>query len=242
LKGQIQEFSKFPISIGRQAGCQVRFEKDLTTISRHHARIERQGNRFRIIDASTNGTYVNGKRIADVYLRDGDVITFSDKGPKTNFLTKIKIGNIPAPAAPVDLPASAPTSSLRPHDPEPGHTAGPALEIPVISTHATLVIQFGQTLQSYNLLPVTIGSHPTCDFVITDDSLATHHVQIFFNENAYYVKDLTGKKMVSINGRPIGTQSVLAKGAELSLTEQGPRFRFIGGGRLAHIPNGLPVS
>ena len=237
LKGQIQEFSKFPIQIGRQSGCQVRFDKDLTTISRQHARIERQGNRFRIVDASTNGTYVNGKRIANVYLRDGDVITFSDNGPKANFLTKIKIDNAPVPPSPPDQPASPPTSSLRPHNQEPGLTAGPAQEIPIISINVPLVIQFGQTLQSYDVLPVTIGSDPTCDFVIADSGLAGRHVQIFFSDNAYYIKDMTGKKRVSINKRPIGTQSVLAKGAELSLTPQGPLFRFLGGGRLAQIPD-----
>ena len=32
------------------------------------------------------------------------------------------------------------------------------MEIPVISTSAPLVIQFGPTLQSYDLLPVTIGT------------------------------------------------------------------------------------
>ena len=52
LKGQIQDFSEFPVHIGRHSTCQVRFEKDLTTISRRHARIDRQGNRFRIIDAN----------------------------------------------------------------------------------------------------------------------------------------------------------------------------------------------
>ena len=101
LKGQIQDFSQFPVHIGRHSSCQVRFDKDLTTLSRRHARIDRQGNRFRIIDASTNGTYVNGKRIADVYLRDGDVITFSENGPKASFLTKIEAGEAPIPQCPV---------------------------------------------------------------------------------------------------------------------------------------------
>jgi pSer/pThr/pTyr-binding forkhead associated (FHA) protein len=100
LKGQIQDFSQFPVKIGRHSSCQVRFDKDLTTISRRHARIERHGNRFRIIDASTNGTYVNGKRIADVYLRDGDVITFSDNGPKASFLTNIETAEAPVQSIP----------------------------------------------------------------------------------------------------------------------------------------------
>ena len=255
LKGQIQDFSQFPVYIGRHSSCQVRFDKDLTTISRRHARIDRQGNRFRIVDASTNGTYVNGKRIADVYLRDGDVITFSENGPKASFLTKIEAGDAPVaharsaqpmPPSPVSpaqpqMPAPAAVSPSPvpspppPNTPEPSLTAGPGLEIPVISTNATLVIQFGPTLQSYNLLPVTIGTDPACDFVIANNALAGRHIQIFFYDNEYYAKDLTGRSTVSINGRPVGTQSVIAQGAELSLTEQGPKFRFLGGGRLAEI-------
>lgn len=271
LKGKIQDFSDFPVHIGRHSSCQVRFEKDLTTISRRHARIDRQGNRFRIIDASTNGTYVNGKRIADVYLRDGDVITFSENGPKASFLTKIESGQVPIPTPP---PAQSPSTPLPPVDPvpsaasttppaapvnqqpaapmpaspapatppqpaasEPALTVGPDLEIPVISTNAPLVIQFGPTLQSYNLLPIVIGTAPDSDFVIADNALAGRHVQIFFNENDYYAKDLTGRNVVTINGRPVGNQSVLAQGAELSLTDQGPKFKFLGGGRLAEIPD-----
>ncbi len=264
LKGQIQDFYQFPVQIGRHSSCQVRFEKDLTTISRRHARIERQGNRFRIIDASTNGTYVNGKRIADVYLRDGDVITFSENGPKASFLTKIEAGNVPippapsfqaappSPVAPVQPQNPAPASSVpsegpsmpppRPHATEPDLTVGPDLEIPVISVNAPLVIQFGPTLQSYNLLPVTIGTDPACDFMLANPSLAGRHLQIFFNEKDYYAKDLTGRSMVTINGRPVGAQAVLAQGAELSLTDQGPKFRFLGGGRLAEIQDVAPEA
>jgi len=111
------------------------------------------------------------------------------------------------------------------------------MEIPVISTSAPLVVQFGPTLQSYNLLPVTIGTDADCDFVIADSALAGRHVQIFFNDNNYYAKDLTGRNMVTINGRPVGSQSVLAQGAELALTDRGPKFKFLGGGRLAEIPD-----
>ena len=255
LKGQIQDFSQFPVHIGRHSSCQVRFDKNLTTLSRRHARIDRQGNRFRIIDASTNGTYVNGKRIADVYLRDGDVITFTENGPKASFLTKIEAGDAPIPQAqsaqpmppspvspaqpqmPAPTPAAPPAENSPPSPlpPEPGLTVGPGLEIPVISVNAPLVIQFGPTLQSYNLLPVTIGTDPACDFVIANDALAGRHIQIFFSDNEYYAKDLTGSGMVTINGRPVGTQSVIAQGAELSLTDKGPKFRFLGGGRLAEI-------
>jgi pSer/pThr/pTyr-binding forkhead associated (FHA) protein len=242
LKGQVSEFSQFPVHIGRHSSCQIRFGKDMATISRQHARIECKGNRFRIIDVSTNGTFINGKRIADVYLRDGDVITFSENGPKASFLTKIGAGSTNSSTIPASR--SKPTSSRNasnqtdrslPPSPDPNLTVGADLEIEVLSANAPLVIQFGQTLQSYNLLPITIGNDPACDFVIADDKLNDRHVQIFFSEKEYYAKDLTGKGIVTINGRPIETQSVLAQGAELSLADQGPIFRFLGEGRLAEI-------
>ena len=242
LKGQVSEFSQFPVHIGRHSSCQIRFSKEMATISRQHARIECKGNRFRIIDVSTNGTFINGKRIADVYLRDGDVITFSENGPKASFLTKIGAGSTNSSTIPASRskPASSrnasnQTDSSLPPAPDPNLTVGADLEIEVLSANAPLVIQFGQTLQSYNLLPITIGSHPACDFVIADNRLDDRHVQIFFSEKEYYAKDLTGKGIVTINGRPIETQSVLAQGAELSLTDQGPKFRFLGEGRLAEM-------
>jgi len=116
------------------------------------------------------------------------------------------------------------------------------MEVPVISTSAPLVIQFGPTLQSYNLLPVTIGTDADCDFVIADSTLAGQHVQIFFNDDNYYAKDMTGRNVVAINGRPVGSQAVLAQGAELSLTDRGPKFKFLGGGRLAEIPDVVSES
>jgi pSer/pThr/pTyr-binding forkhead associated (FHA) protein len=242
LKGKIQSFAQFPVLIGRHPSCQVRFDKDLTTISRQHARIEREGNRFRLVDTSTNGTYVNGKRIAGVYLREGDVITFTENGPKTSFLTQngtdaaAPLPSVTPPAPDAGAKATAAPPSQAPVPPDPEMTIGADLEIPVVGISAPLVVQFGPTLRSFDQLPVTIGTDPACEFVIASETLAARHVQIFFSENDYYAKDLTGRSMVTINDRPVGTRSVLAQGAELSLAPQGPRFRFLGGGRLAEIP------
>lgn len=70
------EFAAVEISIGSAAG------NDLVvvdaTVSRRHARLTREGDNFLLTDLeSTNGTYVNGKRIAEATtVRDGDEITF----------------------------------------------------------------------------------------------------------------------------------------------------------------------
>ena len=259
LKGQIQDFSDFPVHIGRHSTCQVRFEKDLTTISRKHARIERQGNRFRIIDASTNGTYVNGKRIADVYLRDGDVITFSENGPKASFLTRIEEGAaaVPPPTAPpspetVQPPPAAPEPPAQAPPapppqaavpPEPTPRPAPTPPVPpapsadadavIRKVKVPLVVQFGPTLRSFKELPITVGRHPGCDMHLDHPDLADKHAQIFFDQDQYWVRDLTGQSRVQINGQAVGLQAQLQHDAVVALCEGGPTFRFMSGGRLA---------
>ncbi|HKY35247.1 MAG TPA: GGDEF domain-containing protein [Polyangiaceae bacterium] len=62
-----------PIEIGRGSGAALILDAD--SVSRKHARIERFGGGHRIIDqGSTNGTYVNGVRIKEHILKDGDRI------------------------------------------------------------------------------------------------------------------------------------------------------------------------
>lgn len=61
------------MTIGRDpaAGIQV----DAFGVSRHHADLIRSGASWSIVDArSTNGTYVNGQRVDEAALRDGDRI------------------------------------------------------------------------------------------------------------------------------------------------------------------------
>ena len=65
------------VTIGRQAGNDIVL--DLAKVSRHHARIERQGNTFVIRDlASTNGTWIAGQRIVEHPLADGVMVRIGE--------------------------------------------------------------------------------------------------------------------------------------------------------------------
>jgi len=244
LKGQIQEFQERTISIGRHPTCSVIFPKDLSSVSRNHAEIVREGNRFKLIDKSTNGTFVNGKQITEVFLKDGDVIIFSQDGPKVSFLSKIDqaeqqvedIEPTPKAVAPgpvVEEPPAAPS----PKPPEPAIPAPaepmPAEEVPVLRVKAPLIVQYGPTLNSYKELPITIGNGPACDFLLTHPSIMDSHAQIFFAGDQYWIKDLTGKRCISINSQAIDLQAALKVNDVISLSPQGPIFRFLGQGRLA---------
>jgi pSer/pThr/pTyr-binding forkhead associated (FHA) protein len=242
MKGEIQEFSESTITIGRNPSNHLKFPADFTNISRDHAEIVREGNKFRLIDHSTNGTFVNGKRAQEAYLRDGDVLMFTEGGPKVSFLTQTKEGVAPVETVPPPRRKEFREEPKTPVQPEPffhPEVAQPKVEKPepavVQKMHVPLVIQYGPVIRSYKMVPVIIGKHPGCDFVLQHPALYDQHIQIFFNENQYWVKDLTGKALVQLNNRPVGFHAQLNVNDDIALSPQGPVFRFLGEGRLAEI-------
>jgi pSer/pThr/pTyr-binding forkhead associated (FHA) protein len=259
-KGEIQELSEPEILIGRHPGCQVRFPKDAVTLSRKHARILREGNRFKIVDQSTNGTFVNGKQVQEIFLKDGDVITFSEGGPKVSFLTQVSDPPVPQAAAQMDTPpiftpgisTSAPQQPVpQPQPavppaqpsmaPQPVPEAPPAEAAPIIeAANAPFAIQYGPALKSFQTLPITVGKGSRCDFVVNHPAMNDQQAQFFFARNQYWIKDLTGAGNVTLNGIPVQTQAPLETNMQVALSSQGPRFRFLGGGRLAEIEDPLP--
>jgi diguanylate cyclase (GGDEF)-like protein len=61
------------IIIGRGADCDIQIDRD--SVSRKHARVQRAGNGWQVIDlGSTNGSYVNDGQITQTSLRDGDLL------------------------------------------------------------------------------------------------------------------------------------------------------------------------
>lgn len=251
MKGQIQEFTDSVIGIGRHPNCKVRFPADLAILSRTHAEIVRDGNRYKVMDLSQNGTFVNGKRVTEAYLKSGDVLMFSEGGPKVSFLTQLTEGTpeveapgpepvtqaahaAPRPAEPVKRREARETPPPSPPPPQEPR-AVPQGPVSVEPTVMPLVLQYGPTLRSYKQLPVTIGKHPNCQFAMDHPHLVDMHAQVFSVGEQYWVKDLTGRSLVRINGEPIGMQSALRSGDNLALTPQGPCFRYLGDGRFAEL-------
>jgi pSer/pThr/pTyr-binding forkhead associated (FHA) protein len=232
-----------------------------------HARIVREGNRFMLMDQSSNGTFVNGKLVKEAILKDGDVLLFAEGGPKVSFLTQTIEGTadvadsvqpaaISAPIAPAPIRAASPppapmppperldvapkpfSAPVSPSQPPAQHLG----DIPIQQVKKPLVVQYGPTLKSYNELPVTIGSGAQCDFRLDHPSVFERHAQIIYYQEQYWIKDLTGKNLVQINGRSVEGQGMLEADQRLSLSAQGPDFRFLGGGRLAEIESAAPEA
>ena len=70
-------FKGSPTTIGRQEGNSLVLDSE--RVSRTHAVIDWDGDHYSVIDnASTNGTFVNGKRVRRQVLRNGDMLSIGD--------------------------------------------------------------------------------------------------------------------------------------------------------------------
>ncbi len=73
LRGREIDVVRDPVSIGKSRTCDVVLPDE--SVSRTHAEIRREDSRYRLFDReSTNGTFLGGSRIGDIWLRPGDVI------------------------------------------------------------------------------------------------------------------------------------------------------------------------
>jgi hypothetical protein len=68
---------EYVVSVGRQEDCTVVLADP--NVSRRHAEVRPSGDGFVVVDlGSTNGTKVNGARVAEHLLRDGDEVRFGN--------------------------------------------------------------------------------------------------------------------------------------------------------------------
>lgn len=74
---QKHPIESFPFTVGRIES--VDFQIESARVSREHARFDKRGNEFWLQDLeSTNGTFLNGEKVAEASLNDGDVVTIAD--------------------------------------------------------------------------------------------------------------------------------------------------------------------
>ncbi len=252
FKGEINEYLSPVVTLGRHPDCDVVFPEDMRNISRRHAEIQREGNRFLLRDTSSNGTFVNGKQNAEVFLKNGDVLILGVGGPKISFLSTIletsastasrdiPVQPAPEPAfsrPPTDIPASfrsTPTPSPQPEKRMFASVSANPLES-IASVQKSLVIQHGVVLKVFKTLPVTLGKGADCDFVLREPSILEHHAQIFFEQSQYWIKDLTGRNMLTLDGQAVQTKAPLPPDGYLSFGPEGPKFQFLGDGRLVEV-------
>ena len=138
------------ITIGRDSSNSIAIND--AEISRRHARLTFQGGKYILEDlGSTNGTFVNGQRLAGPrVLKPGEVISFGEQiGLVFEGLSFDPGATVVSPRAAVIPSASRP---VMPPPPAPVDYAGsvPASPVPVVTTEKRVPI-------TNNPLPIVIG-------------------------------------------------------------------------------------
>lgn len=118
--------------VGRDASADVMI--DDASVSRRHARIAREGGVWTVADqASANGTFINGQRVTEAGLRQGQTLRFGDVSFKVEIeggeddLAATRLG-VARPVPPPPPPASMPTPPVVPSgDDSPTKGRSPAV-------------------------------------------------------------------------------------------------------------------
>jgi len=229
-KGQIDELSAARITIGRDPANNVIYGKESRMVSRHHAEIVREGNRFLLKNLSPNGCLVNGQPAQEAYLKQGDVIAFAEGGPKVSFLYTVQAAPRPRPqasVAPAPRPGVSSTPAPAPRSSAPTPAAG--------RESAPFTIQFGTSIKSYKQTAVTLGRDAGNQFVVSHPRVLPTHAELFFQNGQYYLRDASQAQATLLNGRPMHADTPLQNNDIITLGDGGPQLRFLGQGRFAEV-------
>ena len=233
------------VTIGRSAKSNndIVVETD-GQISKRHARIELDADgRFTVYDlGSTNGTKVNGRRIENRLLNDGDEIVvgatrlvFQQSQPaqaeeargNEDDLRTLPSGDTRSSAAPAGMAGSAAVASRPPVRDDLG-SSGPAPPIRSIRARTARLVLTDKTQDVDDFLlasETVIGRGVTNDIVLPDRSVATRHARIL-NDGTQYTLESLGNAVTTLNGMsmPAGHAEPLKDGDRLSLGDLVLRF------------------
>jgi protease PrsW len=116
------------LTVGRDEGCQLRFDPLESQVSRHHALVHVEAEGASVADqSSTNGTRVNGCRVTSAPLHDGDLIELGAGGPRI----RVAIARFESTRAAVSVPGrSAPADPRPPSESEARVSPASATTVP----------------------------------------------------------------------------------------------------------------
>ena len=196
------------IVIGRDEGCDIVVKGN--GVSRRHASITAVAGGFMLRDESSNGTLVNGNRVAGTYLLGhGDVVRFHNDELRLELDSAPTPEHQPAADATAILDLSHITKGLGGAEPRPPapKTLSASLEI-VRGSFAGACFQIERAVCS-------IGRGEENDVRIRDDTVSTTHATLLRKGDAWYVVDLRSMNGTFVEGSRVAGERELHPGARL---------------------------
>lgn len=177
--------------IGRDAHCDLILDNAM--ISSRHAQIQSYNGTAKLEDlGSTNGTFVNGEKITQSNLNDGDEITiepylFSVKGPAATVKKTaprqalyVSTSNVEAPAAPIQSADPIPAAILEFVE---GPNQGKSFEV---RSHQA-----------------TIGRSDDNDIVLPFETVSSFHAMLIFVNGSWTIQDQESVNSVFVNNQKV---------------------------------------
>ena len=216
------------VVIGRDDACDLRLDGE--GVSRRHCAIAPLPGGYLLTDESSNGTLVNGVRVAGTHiLDDGDILRLHDEELRFELI----IAHRDAGAAPESSSRAATAvldlSRLREGELSPDERRAALRPSPT----ATLEIIRGPfSGASFQIgRPVcAIGRGEQSDVRLRDDSVSSTHATLMRKANTWYVVDLRSVNGTFVDGYRIAGERELPTGATLRVGAVEMQFRSFSSG------------
>lgn len=111
----------------------------------------------------------------------------------------------------------------------PGFTPGIAPE------NAPFTIQYGVQIRSLKQASVKFGRNERNDFVIQHPEVVNVHAEVYFAQNQYFLRDLSGSHATLLNQRVIQQDTPLNNGDVIRFGHAGPQLSYLGTGRFTEL-------
>jgi pSer/pThr/pTyr-binding forkhead associated (FHA) protein len=233
--GREYQIAGSSIAIGRDASCEIVITSK--NVSRRHAEVLTSPKGYLVVDSSTNGTIVNGKRIEGQYLlARGDVIQCGEHEFRFYADTAPEPAAAEPPAGPLAPPTPAPGADFRlantlhgvprvemakpeaaPPEPAEPQAAAPAADPAAESAAlANLVVRSGPMKgQRFPIrVPVVnVGRAEYNDIAIAEESVSTTHAKLQRREGIWVLVDLESTNGTMVDGDRVEGEVPLAPGA-----------------------------
>lgn len=186
-----------PVSVGRKAGVDLLIENP--TVGRKHATVAVEGRHLKVVDLkSSNGTFVNGRKVRDATAADGDVLGFGSAEVKVVF----RKGGAGAAGLPEPI-----------DDWDEWDDGDDDFQMQPPSWHLVWIDRderVTSTVMDLTNRVLAVGSAVDCEISVPKcDGLDGEHVELTWDQGALVVRDLGSSAGTHVNGRSVDDEQVL---------------------------------
>ncbi len=191
--------AKSVTTLGRATDNDIVLEHPL--VSRHHAQVTRQEDGDYLISdlGSANGLTVNGQRVPQRLLANGDTLTVGPTG-QVALQFRVSLGFLPA-------------EGLRPGDPDRRAGGSPSAQPKPAQPAAPMTGQ----LNLKGMEAISIGRASDNRIVLDHPQVSRHHALIERMGTRYRIRDLKSSNGVFVNGARVEREAWLKEGDEIRI-------------------------